>query len=134
MSALSPAPESRPRVVNVAFWAWLVAALLLVAGGLLTATVNLPGLPPVFRGAGVLTAVVGIAVAFLAGRARSGDQPFRRAVLALSLTTVVLVALAAVLGVVHVLTLVALFPLIAGVVCITRPAAQEWFDAQDARK
>ena len=62
-------------------------------------------------------------MAFLAGRTRSGDARFRRAALALSLTIVVLVALLAVFGVVHVLTLLAVIPLIAGTVLITRPAA-----------
>ena len=48
MSASSPAPLSRPRIVNAAFWCWLAAAILLIAGGLLTATVNLAGLPGIY--------------------------------------------------------------------------------------
>ena len=71
----------------------------------------------------MITALAGAAMAFLAGRTRSGDARFRRAALALSLTIVVLVALLAVFGVVHVLTLLAVIPLIAGTVLITRPAA-----------
>lgn len=128
MSAPSPASPSRPRVVNVAFWCWLAAAILLIAGGLLTATVDLPGLPGVFRAIGVLSAAVGVAIALLAGKTRRRDPRFRRAALALSLATVVVIALIPVLGgVMHVLSLLGLLPLIAAVVCITRPEAQKWF-------
>jgi hypothetical protein len=116
------APQSRPRVVTAAFWCWLVAAILLIVGGLLAASVA--ALPMVYRGGGVITALAGAGVAFLAGRGRKGDTRFRRAAVALSLTIVALVALVAVLGgAVHMLTLLAVFPLIAGTVLITRPAA-----------
>ncbi|GAC1407139.1 MAG: hypothetical protein NVS4B6_21830 [Mycobacterium sp.] len=114
------APQSRPRVVNAAFWCWLVAALLLIVGGLFAAFVPLP---PVYRGAGVITAVAGAAMAYLAGRSRDGDIRFRRAAVVLSLTITVLVALSAIFGVVHLLTLVSVLPLIAGTVLNTRPAA-----------
>jgi hypothetical protein len=117
------APQSRPRVVTAAFWCWLVASILLIVGGLLAASV---GLPAIFRGAGVITALAGAGLAFLAGRSRTGDTRFRRAALALALTIVVLVAVCAVFGVVHVLTLLAVIPLIAGTVLMTRPAASEW--------
>ena len=59
-----------------------------------------------------------------AGRTRSGDPRFRRAAVALSLAIVVLVALFAVFGVVHMLTLVAVIPLIAGTVLIGRPSTE----------
>jgi hypothetical protein len=114
------APSTRPRAVTAAFWCWVVGALLLIVGGMVTASV---GLPPVFRGAGVLIAVAGAGMAFLAGRTRAGDARFRRAALALSLTLIILVALVAAVGVVHILTLIAVIPLIAGAVLITRPAA-----------
>jgi hypothetical protein len=114
------APQPRPRAVTAAFWCWVVAAILLIIGGLIAASV---GLPPVYRGAGVLTAIGGAGMAFLAGRTRNGDPRFRRAAVALSLAIVVLVALFAVFGVVHMLTLVAVIPLIAGTVLIRRPSA-----------
>jgi hypothetical protein len=114
------APQSRPRVVTTAFWCWVVASILLIVGGLIAASVALPG---IYRGAGVITALAGAGMAFLAGRTRSGDTRYRRAAVALSLAIVVLVALFAVFGVVHVLTLLAVIPLIAGTVLITRPAA-----------
>src|SRR6478735_5439013 len=106
--------QSRPRVVTAAFWCWVVASILLIVGGLIAASVS--ALPMVYRGGGVITALAGAAMAFLAGRTRGGDVRFRRAALALSLTIVVLVALLAVFGVVHVLTLLAVIPLIAGTV------------------
>jgi peptidoglycan/LPS O-acetylase OafA/YrhL len=113
-------PQSRPRVVTAAFWCWVASSILLIVGGLVAASVALPA---VYRGAGVITAIAGVGMAFLAGRSRRGDSRFRRAAVALSLAIVVLVALFAVFGVVHVLTLLAVIPLIAGTVLITRPAA-----------
>jgi hypothetical protein len=117
------APQSRPRVVTAAFWCWVVASVLLIVGGLIAASVALPA---VYRGSGVVTALAGAGMAFLAGRTRSGDTRFRRAAVALSLAIIVLVALVSVFGIVHVLTLLAVIPLIAGAVLITRPAATSW--------
>lgn len=118
------APSPRPPAVNAAFWCWVVAALMLIVGGLITASV---GIPAVFRGAGVLTAVAGAGIAFLAGRSRLGDARFRRAALALSLAVIVVVAILSILGVVHILTLIAVLPLIAAVALITRPAAAAFY-------
>jgi peptidoglycan/LPS O-acetylase OafA/YrhL len=114
------APPSRPRVVTAAFWCWVAASIMLIVGGLIAASVDLPA---VYRGGGVVTALAGAGMAFLAGRSRSGDTRFRRAAVALSLAIVVLVALVSVFGIVHMLTLLAVIPLIAGAVLITRPAA-----------
>lgn len=108
----------RPRTVTAAFWCWVVAAVLLIVGGLLAATAPLPG---IYRGAGVLTAVAGVGLAFLAGRARTDDTRFRRAAVVLSLTLVVLVGLTAAFGIVHILSLLAVLPLVAGAALITRP-------------
>ena len=121
------APQPRPRVVTAAFWCWVVAAVLLIVGGLLAASYALPA---VFRGAGVITALAGAGMAYLAGRSRRGDTRFHRAAVALSLTIVVVVAVAAVFGVVHILTLLAVIPLIAGTVLMTRPAAASWADQE----
>ncbi len=89
-------------------------------GGLIAAWLNLPAL---FRGAGVVFLLAGGGLAFLTGRTRSGDARYRRAALALALTLVVLVALAALFGLANVITLLAVLPLVAGTVLITRPAA-----------
>ena len=113
------APPSRPRVVTAAFWCWVAASLMLIVGGLIAASVDLPA---IYRGTGVVTALAGAGMAFLAGRSRSGDTRFRRAAVALSLAIVVLVALVSVFGIVHMFALLAVIPLIAGAVLITRPA------------
>jgi peptidoglycan/LPS O-acetylase OafA/YrhL len=116
------APQSRPRAVTAAFWCWVVASIMLIVGGLIAATVT--ALPAVYRGGGVITALAGAGMALLAGRSRSEDTRYRRAAIALSVVIVVLVAIVAVLGgAVHVLTMLAVLPLIAGTVLITRPAA-----------
>ena len=114
------APQSRPRVVTAAFWCWVAASFLLLLGGLIAASLNVP---VVFRGAGVIFALAGAALAFLAGRSRGGDTRFRRAALALALAIVVLVALAALFRLTNGITLLAVFPLVAGTVLITRPSA-----------
>ncbi|HKV22525.1 MAG TPA: hypothetical protein VJR50_26110 [Mycobacterium sp.] len=121
MSAPVPA---RPRSVTAAFWCWEAAALLLIVGGLIAATVPLPAL---FRGAGALTALAGAGMAYLTGRTRTGDGRFRRAALGLALAIIVLVALASVFGVVHFLTLASVIPLIAGIAFITRPTATAFY-------
>jgi hypothetical protein len=115
--------------VTAAFWCWVVASVMLIVGGLIAATVNV-NLPAAYRGAAVITILAGGGMAFLAGRTRTGDARFRRAAIALSLTVVVLVGLVAAFGVVHILTLLAVFPLIAGVVLITRPAASTQGEGQ----
>jgi hypothetical protein len=107
----------------------VVGSILLIVGGLLAA--SFATLPTVYRGGGVITALAGVGMAYLAGRSRRGDTRYSRAAVALSLTIVVLVALAAVLGgAVHMLTLLALLPLIAGTVLMTRPAAAAWADQE----
>jgi len=116
------APQSRPRVVTAAFWCWVLASVMLMAGGLMAATVNL-NLPTAYRGAAILTVVAGGGMALLAGKSRGDDVRFRRAAIALSLTIVVLVGLTAAFGVVHLITLFAVFPLLAGAVLMTRPGA-----------
>lgn len=116
----------RTRVVTAAFWCWVVAAVMLMLGGLIAASV---GLPPLYRGAGILTVAAGAGMAFLAGRSRSGDVRFRRAGVALALTIVVFVALLSLGGVVHLATLLSVLPLIAGAVLITRPGATKQEEA-----
>ena len=126
---MNASPQNRPRIVDAAFWCWIAAALLLIVGGLITASVSIVGFPMVVRVGGVLSVVIGVAVAFLAGRSRNGDVRFQRALIALSLVVIVVIGLGTAVGllVVHFLTLVALLPLIAGMVCMTRPDAAAWF-------
>lgn len=118
------APLQRPQLVNAAFWCWVIASLMLIAGGLIVASVSLPA---IFRGAGIITALAGAGMAFLARRTRAGDARFRRAAIALSLVVVVLVAVVAAFGVVHILVLLSVIPLLVGTGMITRPAAASFF-------
>jgi hypothetical protein len=114
------APSSRPRVVTAGFWCWVAASFLLVLGGVISASLHLP---LVYRGAGVISVLAGVGMAFLGGRARAGDTRFRRAAIALALSLVVLVAFASLLRMINLFTLLAVIPLIAGAVLMTRPAA-----------
>ena len=89
----------------------------MIVGGLIAASVSWPSAEStVFRGVGVVTALSGLGMAYLAGRSRSGDERYRRAVVALSMAVVVVVGLIAALRLapVHILTLLALLPIIVG--------------------
>ncbi|MGZ5362926.1 MAG: hypothetical protein ACXWZR_01990 [Mycobacterium sp.] len=124
------APQSRPRVVSAGFWCWAAAAVLLVAFGLLLAF-SPDSLPTLFRGMGALFAASGLGLGFLAGRARLGDERFRRAALALALAIVVVLALFALYSrgpvwlVLMILTMV-------GAVLMMRPPALEWFADEES--
>ena len=82
--------EPRPRIVEVAFWTWVAAAILLGCFGILIATSNAPAFS---RGAGVVFVVAGLTLAYLAHRARNGRSRFRWAAVALALTLVGLLIL-----------------------------------------
>lgn len=145
----SPTP-SRPRVVEIGFWALVAGAVLLIVGGLLAATVTFETARSamdadvtnekvrdyltVYRGLGIGAVLAGAGLAFVAGRARRGDAKFRRATVALSLAiAVVLVMLAAGAGVGQPVTLLALVPIAVGTVLLTRRGASDWFESGDAR-
>ncbi|WP_193044470.1 hypothetical protein [Mycolicibacterium baixiangningiae] len=145
----SPIP-SRPRVVEIAFWALVAGAVLLIVGGLLAATVTFEtarsAMDPevtnekvrdyltVYRGMGIGAVLAGAGLAFVAGRARRGDAKFRRATVALALAiAVVLVMLAAGAGVGQPMTLLALLPIVVGTVLLTRRSAAGWFEPRAAR-
>lgn len=141
----SPAGStSRPGAVMTAFWLLIAGAVLLMMGGLLTATTGFDTVrqttPPsvsdqslhdllrLYRGVGVLFCLAAATLTGLAVRARDGDPRFRRATVALGLAIVVLVALAAVMsGAVFILALVSLLPIVAGVMLLNRPAVTQWF-------
>jgi peptidoglycan/LPS O-acetylase OafA/YrhL len=125
MSATQP----RPRVVTIAFWCWLAAAILLMMGGLLALFSQAP-VPVFFRGAGVLWIVSGAVLSFLAGRSRSGDTRFRRAAVALSIALAVLLALFSVMTS-GLLWLGILVLVMVAAVLVMRPSAQEWYQPED---
>jgi hypothetical protein len=129
--------ESRPGAPTAAFWPLVVGAVLLIVGGGLTMVVGFGTprelLPPassdqsvrnyslLCRGAGILLGLAGVALAAFAGRARDGDVRFRRAATSMALAIVVLVSLAAAVGLrIHLLALLSLLPIIAGTLMLNR--------------
>ncbi|BBY63204.1 hypothetical protein [Mycolicibacterium helvum] len=123
------ATEPRPRLVSIAFWCWLAAAILLIMAGLLL-LLSRDAVPVFFRGVGVLWIVSGALLSYLAGRTRSGDTRFRRAAVALSVALSVLLALFSVMtsGLVWLFILVLV---IIAAVLVMRPAAQQWYQSGD---
>jgi hypothetical protein len=125
------APQQRPHVVTAAFWCWAVASVLLIMFGLLLAFSE-DNLPLFFRGVGILFALSGLGLGYLAGQARLGHARFRRAAVALALAVVVLLSLFALISrgpvwlVVMILTMV-------GAVLMMRPAAQDWFGQKETQ-
>lgn len=141
--------DPRPRIVEVAFWSWLVAAVSLIVGGLLAVTTGFATIRDrvaasvtddqihsflnLYRGTGAIAIVAGMAVGYLAGRTRRGDKRFHRASVALSLALVVLlVACALLLGFILPLTPLAVLALIVAAVLATRGSASAWFDTVDS--
>jgi hypothetical protein len=124
------APHSRPRVVSAGFWCWTAAAVLLVAFGLLLAF-SPEAIPSLFRGMGALFAASGLGLGFLAGRARLGDERFRRAAIALSLAAVVVLALFSLYSRGPIWLIMMILTML-GAVLMMRPPALEWF-AQDQK-
>ena len=120
----TPVP-ARPRIVETVFWLWLLAAISLVVLGMLMALTR-GNLPPVFRGAGILFAVAGLALGYLAGRTRAGHAGLRRAAVGLALALVVLLALFTLMTG-GVLWLIPMILTMVGAVLIMRPSAQDWF-------
>ncbi|RDH77133.1 hypothetical protein DVS77_17015 [Mycolicibacterium moriokaense] len=121
------APSSPPTPVNAAFWCWVIAAVMLLLGGLMTASLNVPA---IYRGAGILLAVAGAVLAFLARRSKAGDERFRRAAVGLAFPIVVLLALLAV-QTAGIFWLIPLVLTVVGGVLIMWPSAQDWFGPRD---
>jgi hypothetical protein len=139
------APNPRPRVVEAAFWSWLVAGVLLLACGFMSLSVNVERLraaaaKPIpdehahrfvlyYHFAGDLWFALGLAVAYLAVRTRQGNRRFRRANMVLSLVAIVLLIVWEVYAGFLSPGLLATLVLMVAVVLMTRPAARDWFDA-----
>ena len=115
MPASSASPASSPRLATVGFGSWLVASVLLMAGGMMVTGLTRPGVDVwLIRGIGALTALAGLAMACAAGRSRSGGRSGRRAAMAVSAVVAVVVFLTMGFGVVHILTVFGMLLLIAG--------------------
>ncbi len=120
----SPA-SPRPRVVEVAFWLLVVAALALITTGLIVVFSSSP-IPTFFRGAGILFAVAGAALAFVAGRTRGGDARFRSATIGLALALVILLAVFSLFSRGLAWLLIMVVVMVAAILLL-RPGAQDWF-------
>ncbi|MCV7367548.1 hypothetical protein CRI77_01765 [Mycolicibacterium duvalii] len=144
------APGDRPRIVDVAFWCVIAGAVVLIVGGLMASTATYEAaraaIPDsvsdddvrtyltVYRTTGIGAVLIGGALAFLAGRARRGDDRFRRALLGLTLACVLVVLLLAIgVKVAQPLILMALLPLMVGGALLLRPAASHWYDREGQR-
>lgn len=122
----TPEASGRPRTVDGAFYSWLVGATVTAAMGLLM--ISYP--PMAYKLVGVLLVLVGLALGFLAGRARRRDARFARAALALAMSSVAFLALVLLflpmpIGVLALIG-VAVVALIVGSVLCQRPASQAW--------
>lgn len=151
MTAPPPVPSTRPRAVQIAFWTSIAGAVLLFVGGMLAITRTYQQLRGAYaasvtddqvhqaltmhRGAGVIYVVAGAALALLAGRTRNGDARFRRALVALSVVVVVLLAVATVFlrVVLELPAVLAVIPVAVGATLFTRPAAADWFASSQER-
>ncbi|MFA4080613.1 hypothetical protein [Mycobacteroides salmoniphilum] len=136
--------QPRPRIVDVAFWFWVVSSAALFLNGLAGVTqrfdavraaakpeltdAEIRNLVTYFRAWGVLCILLAAGMAFLAGRTRQGDKRYRRALIALSLVSVLGAIAMASTGSVGPLLLVAALSLVVANVLIIRPTAQNWFD------
>ncbi len=125
---MNPPVSPRPLVVEIAFWLLVVAALGLTAAGLLL-VFSSSSIAAFFRGAGVLFAVAGAALAFLAGRTRRGEARFRSAAIGLAVPLVVVLAVFFLFsrGLAWLLIMVVIM---VAAVLLLRPTAHEWFTAE----
>lgn len=139
--------QPRPRIVDVAFWFWVVAAAALFLNGVAGVTQRydvvraaakpelsdeyVRNLVTYFRAWGVLCILLAVGIAFLARRTRQGDKRYRRALIALSLVSVLGAIAMATSRSVGPLLLIAALALIVANVLIIRPSAQDWFDGRD---
>ena len=134
----------RPRIVDLAFWSWIVSTALLVVGGVLSATTGFRiarGQVPdnitdeqlrtflmFYRGLGWICVLLGVAIGYLAYRTYHGDRRFRRAAVALSLASVAVLGFCALLVVPpHPFALLAAVALLVAAGLVTRDSAIAWF-------
>ena len=150
MTAPLPVPPNRPRLVDIAFWCFIVGAVIMIVGGLMASTASFEAaraaIDPsvgddevrsyltVYRVSGVGAVVAAGALTFLAARARRGDARFRLATLGMAFAIVVVVGLlAAGVGVAQPLILLSLLPVLVGAVLLTLPAARTWYESEGSR-
>lgn len=135
---------ARPRLVDVAYWLWVVCAALLVLFGLLALTASgdavreqllangakpdgVDALVSLLRGSGGLAVAVGLGTGFLAGPVRAGHPGFRRAEVALTGVYAVIQLLSMAVGVGQLPTLLTALGMLAAAVLVYLPSARGWF-------
>ncbi|CAA0109984.1 Uncharacterised protein [Mycolicibacterium vanbaalenii] len=128
MTDPSPVPPTRPRLVDIAYWCWLLAGILLVAFGLLLGSTR-GDIPLFLRGFGILFAVSGLVLGFFAGKMRNGHPGFRRAALGLALGLVVLLVMFTLVSRGGV-WLIVMIPTAAGAILLTRPDARAFYEQE----
>ncbi|WP_068276498.1 hypothetical protein [Aldersonia kunmingensis] len=143
----SPAPletPRRPTVVNAAYWVWLAAAAMCVFFGLLQLFISgdavrdallerhpdadIDATITLIRGVGAITAVVGVAVAALAGPVRKGSARMRRTLVVLSVVFAFLLVVGSASLPIHPLLIIAGMALLIASFLVYLPAAGKWFD------
>ena len=128
MSAASPEPSNRPRNIEIGFWCWFGGAILVALLGLLT--LGQGGFVFVYV-VGALLVGVGLAMGFLAGRARRGQERFASAGAGLAMASVAFLAVLLLLGAgiaAIVIVAVAMVLMITGTVQMRSAKSREWFE------
>lgn len=128
----SPVSDAgRPRTITVTFWCWLVAAILTAAFGMLIASFTTALF---FQLAGLILVLVGLALGYLAGRARKGSKRFANAGVGLALASVAYLAVLLIVGGIAVfgalIVAVIMILLITGAAMNQRATSQQWYDDQ----
>lgn len=135
--------DVRSKNVSAAYWIWIVCAAILVFFGLLAVTTsadaireqlaengkadNADSFLRLLRGSGILSVIVGVAIGLLAAPVRSGDDRFRRAIVALSASFGLLQIAGVILGVSPgILLLVPVLLMTAGIL-VYRQSSNDWF-------
>lgn len=140
-------PDVRPKNVSAAYWIWIACAAILVFFGLLAVTAsgdaireqladnqhsvgkadNADAFLRLLRGSGAFSLIVGVAVGLLAAPVRSGDDRFRRAMVALSASFGLLQIAGVILGVSPGILLLVPVLLMAAGILVYRPSSNDWF-------
>lgn len=133
---------ARPRVVTIAYWLWLVSAVLSIVFALLIFTVPADSLRDtlteqgssdaaidsfltLLRGVAVISAVVGLVLGALSGPVKRGDARFRRALVALSAVFALIVLVSSTFLPPEVVVVTVLLAVAS--VLVYRPSAKAWF-------
>ena len=135
-------PHRWPGVVTVAFWFWWAAVALLLTAGMIAVSVSAATIraaaPPtataeevlrftiVYRGAGVVCALLGVVLGYLVRRIRHGHSRFFRRTVVLSSASVVLIVVFEIIVGLPLPALIATLALMTAVAMAMQPDARDW--------